>query len=201
MTLDDIDFHTFATPDGPKYLCLICTNARPTKDYRRHRQRPAHQLNARRVDTLVSVQCEEEETGAGVASDHHEAMEDNEEQGLEAARVERTWKDIDDSINEMAQGEEGGSGRISADAQYRLMQEVLDRLDSIPHQDHAQAGGIVGLDEMEVEQLADVDAAPGAEGVAGGRVNGPAAGDSNSSGTWFPFRNKMVTSHEACTHP
>ncbi|KAA1128582.1 hypothetical protein PGTUg99_006996 [Puccinia graminis f. sp. tritici] len=128
-------------------------------------------------------------------------MEDNEEQGLEAARVERTWKDIDDSINEMAQGEEGGSGRISADAQYRLMQEVLDRLDSIPHQDHAQAGGIVGLDKMEVGQLADVDAAPGAEGVAGGRVNGPAAGDSNSSGTWFPFRNKMVTSHEACTHP
>ncbi|EHS64486.1 uncharacterized protein PGTG_20949 [Puccinia graminis f. sp. tritici CRL 75-36-700-3] len=171
-------FNCIATADGPSYVCLICTNARPTKDYRRHSRRYNHQLNIARREEADLIRRHEDvnHDNLDVQPDIPYAPDDR--QGLAPTAP---------AFNDGAIATEGPMLSPGVDRSSRSREDnpnscpqtdipVEDELD-FPDELHDDEGGLFEHDDREPGQPAVPDVA--------------AAAETTAQADWFPFRNKM----------
>ncbi|KAA1111794.1 hypothetical protein PGT21_012546 [Puccinia graminis f. sp. tritici] len=175
-------FNCIATANGPSYVCLICPNARPTKDHRGHSRRNNHQLNVTRQEE------------ADLIRRHEDVNYDN--------------IDVQPDIPDLPNGGQGRAptgpelidGGIATEGPLLLGGFNLSSLSPVENPDSLPQRAVSVEDEQEDELalpeelhgddggLSDNDdRAPGEPGEPGVAT----AAETTTQADWFPFRNKM----------
>ncbi|EFP93552.2 uncharacterized protein PGTG_19548 [Puccinia graminis f. sp. tritici CRL 75-36-700-3] len=195
------NFDAVESPDGVKYVCLICPKSRPIRDPRRHSSRQVHQINVARAREAARMQADSGRMDASgswvdpyVASATTEAayQQDQEETVREGrcqdeARNERLWQALQSDLDSTLLVRPGPPRPTLAEAlnlqaangNSSLEYETLDALGS----------GHIGDAHTVVNS--DEEAASDQEGATSEEEDVDAGLSNGGRATWFPFKNKM----------
>ncbi|EHS64758.1 uncharacterized protein PGTG_22477 [Puccinia graminis f. sp. tritici CRL 75-36-700-3] len=182
-------FNCIATADGPSYVCLICNNARPTKDYRRHSRRYNHQVNIARHEEAELIRRHDD-----VNYDNIDVQPDilDSPEGLQGrartapASAEGGVATVGPSLPGGFDLSSGPSGENSGGLRDTAV--PVEEEPALPEDLHNDDDGLYDLLNAEGSLSDNGDGTPGNSGNRGGAT----AAEPMAQADWFPFRNKMI---------
>ncbi|KNE94634.1 hypothetical protein PSTG_11997 [Puccinia striiformis f. sp. tritici PST-78] len=192
-------FRTSNTVDGTTYQCLICPNARITKDHERHSRRPEHRLQAAaRFLRTNTTRATDEELANNAATKRQTPEVHMEEEsapgGHEAARIESRWAEMLTQLNNIT--------APAAIIPRETLPKALSRLDAIEEEAGFNPDDSAGLpindenlsqplDDAGEDEWEDIDNDEHEHKHKHKHKHEPTNSDPAGKGDWYPFKNKL----------
>ncbi|KAI9627287.1 hypothetical protein KEM48_009913 [Puccinia striiformis f. sp. tritici PST-130] len=173
-------FNIITSAEGVKYLCLICTNARPTKDYRRHQQRPLHRINATLADEaqLIQDHDDDEEMAVPDLNQDHQHTNDREEHVPDDAETNGISRVMDNPSHDSTLDTDHSLHDDLVEMEANLLASIIR--EGYGNPERSLNGGQPDAQALQEDEDMDKDEECD-DGVA----------DPIAPTTWYPFKNKM----------